>query len=293
MSHGVSTRTAAAASARASFDERYPALLKQALLRIGFESSYEPLTFQRRPNLRNRLYDLLNRLLAPRYELVRRRPYSPEDSISGKRCSFDADTMIGLHRLDNVELAIRTVIAKKIPGDLLEAGVWRGGAAIFMRAALEVFGDSTRRVFVADSFEGLPPPNPAEFSEDKDYDLSNVCDLAVSVERVQANFARYGWLDERVAFLKGWFKDTLPTAPVDSIAVLRADGDLYESTMDILNALYHKVSPGGFVIIDDYGAWPPCKKAVDDFRARHNVTDPIVTIDWTGVYWRKTHRHTQ
>lgn len=288
MSQGISTRTAAATNAQVSIDERYLTLLKHTLLRVGFESPYEPLTFQRRPNLRNRLYDLLNRLLAPRYELVRRRPHSREDSITGKRCSFDADTMIGLHRLDNVELAIRTVIAEKIPGDLLEAGVWRGGAAIFMRAALEVLGDSTRRVFVADSFEGLPPPNPAEFAEDQDYDLSNVCDLAVSVERVQGNFARYGWLDDRVTFLKGWFKDTLPTAPVETIAVLRADGDLYESTMDILNSLYHKVSPGGFVIIDDYGAWPPCKKAVDDFRARHNITDAIVTIDWTGVYWRKT-----
>lgn len=287
MSHGTSTRPAAAANAQSSIDDRYLSLLKHILLRVGFESPYEPLTFQRVPNLRTRLYDLLNRLIAPRYELVRRRPNCLEDSTSGKRCSFDADSMIGLHRLDNVELAIRTVVAEKIPGDILEAGVWRGGAAIFMRAALEVFGDPARRVFVADSFEGLPPPNTADFAEDKGYDLSNVCDLAVSLERVQTNFARYGWLDDRVVFLKGWFKDTLPTAPVDSIAVLRADGDLYESTKDILNALYHKVSPGGFVIIDDYGAWPPCKKAVEDFRAQHHITDPIITIDWTGVYWRK------
>lgn len=277
----------APSSSATSLDDRYLALLKHALLRVGFESPYEPLTFQRIPNLRTRLYDLLNRLVGPRYELVRRRPTSREDSITGKRCSFDADSMIGLHRLDNIELAIRTALAENIPGDILEAGVWRGGAAIFMRAALDVLGDHSRRVFVADSFEGLPPPDP-KFAEDKDYDLSDACDLAVSVDHVKANFARYGWLDDRVVFLKGWFKDTLPKAPVNSLAVLRADGDLYESTMDILNALYHKVSPGGFVIIDDYGAWPPCKRAVDEFRATHTITDPIITVDWTGVYWRKS-----
>jgi O-methyltransferase len=70
--------------------------------------------------------------------------------------------------------------------------------------------------------------------------------------------------------------------------VLRLDGDLYESTMDALVPLYDKVSPGGFVIVDDYGAWEPCRKAVDEFRHRHDITDPIIEVDWTGVYWRKT-----
>jgi len=110
----------------------------------------------------------------------------------------------------------------------------------------------------------------------------------VGAEQVRANFDRYGLLDDQVRFLEGWFADTLPMAPIEQLAVLRLDGDLYESTMDALVPLYEKVSPGGFVIVDDYGAWEPCRKAVDDFRAQHGITDEIVEVDWTGVYWRRS-----
>jgi O-methyltransferase len=104
---------------------------------------------------------------------------------------------------------------------------------------------------------------------------------------VRLNFARYGLLDDRVKFLVGWFKDTLPNAPIEKLAVLRLDGDLYESTIESLDALYAKVSPGGYVIADDYGSIPACRKAVDDFRARHGVTAQINRIDWAGAYWQK------
>lgn len=80
-----------------------------------------------------------------------------------------------------------------------------------------------------------------------------------SLEEVQENFRRYNLLDDQVQFLKGWFCDTLPTAPIEKLAVLRLDGDLYESIMDGLNALYDKVSPGGFIIVDDYGDFEPCR----------------------------------
>jgi O-methyltransferase len=90
-----------------------------------------------------------------------------------------------------------------------------------------------------------------------------------------------------VQFLKGWFKDTLPQAPIERLAVARLDGDMYESTMTAIEALYPKVQPGGFVIVDDYGAVPACKRAIEDYRARFGITEPIETIDWTGVYWRK------
>ncbi len=94
-------------------------------------------------------------------------------------------------------------------------------------------------------------------------------------------------LDEGVRFLKGWFKDTLPSAEAEAYAVLRLDGDMYESTMDALNALYPKLSPGGFLIVDDYGAVPACRQAVEDYRAVHGIDEPIIEIDWTGAYWRK------
>jgi O-methyltransferase len=104
---------------------------------------------------------------------------------------------------------------------------------------------------------------------------------------VQEHFRRFDLLDDNVRFLKGWFKDTLPSAPIEKLAVMRLDGDMYESTMDALKALYPKLSPGGFVIIDDYGCIPACKKAVEDYRAAHGIVEQIVTIDWSGVYWRK------
>ena len=107
------------------------------------------------------------------------------------------------------------------------------------------------------------------------------------MEEVQENFRRYSLLDDQVRFLKGWFCDTLPKAPIGQLAVLRLDGDLYESTMDGLNALYSKVSPGGFVIVDDYGDFAPCRNAVNEFRQLHGINEPIEKIDWTGVFWRK------
>ena len=97
----------------------------------------------------------------------------------------------------------------------------------------------------------------------------------------------YGLWDDQVRFLKGWFKDTLPNAPMQQIAVMRLDGDMYELTMDGLNALYPRLSVGGFVIIDDYVLLEPCRQAVDDYRRQHDITEEIVPIDFTGAYWRR------
>jgi O-methyltransferase len=132
----------------------------------------------------------------------------------------------------------------------------------------------------------LPPPT---HPEDKGFDFSSSAApiLAVSIDEVRALFSRYGLLDDRVRFLKGWFRDTLPSAPVDTIALLRLDGDLYESTMDALTALYDKVVDGGFVLVDDYGDFPPCRKAVDEFRQQRGIAEPLLTVDWSGAYWRK------
>jgi O-methyltransferase len=111
--------------------------------------------------------------------------------------------------------------------------------------------------------------------------------LAIDLETVQNLFDRYSLLDGQVRFLKGWFKDTLPSAPIEKLALLRLDGDLYESTRDALNALYHKVVPGGFVIIDDYGCLAPCRRAVDEFREKNKIAEPLTPVDWTAVYWQR------
>jgi len=197
-----------------------------------------------------------------------------------------AETMAGLVRLDNVQMCVTRAVLDHVPGDLLEAGVWRGGTTILMRALLDVLGDTSRSVWVADSFEGLPVPDADRYPADAEGDLSGHEELAVDLQTVRENFERYGLLDERVLFLPGLFKDTLPDAPIDRLCVLRVDGDYYESTMDVLLNLYPKVSPRGFVIVDDYSL-DPCREAVLDFRAKHAIDDPIIEIDWTGIYWRK------
>jgi O-methyltransferase len=199
-----------------------------------------------------------------------------------------AETMIGMKRLDNLQYCIQDVLARNVPGDLIECGAWRGGATIFMRAALLAYNDPARRVWVADSFQGLPAPNPAAYPVDLGEELFTHGDqLAIPVDTVRLNFARYGLLDNRVKFLVGWFKDTLPQAPIERLSVLRIDADMYEGTIQSLEALYSKVSPGGYVIVDDYGGLPRCRKAVDDFRQQQRITEPLKKIDWTGVYWRK------
>jgi hypothetical protein len=197
-----------------------------------------------------------------------------------------AFTMIGLKRLRNFRALIVRAIEEHVAGDILEAGAWRGGASILARAVLRAAGDTSRRVFVADSFKGLPPPDP-RYPQDAASSLHEHQELAVSLETVKGNFEKFGLLDDRVIFLEGWFRDSLPAAPVSQLAVLRLDGDLYESTSDSLQHLFDKVSPGGWVIVDDYFI-PACKAAVSDFLEARCLTPEIVPIDTMGVYFQKT-----
>jgi hypothetical protein len=215
-----------------------------------------------------------------------RHAYDPVLRSEGRDWPAEGETMIGLHRLDNLQACIVDVLERGVPGDLMETGVWRGGAAIFMRAVLKAYGDPERVVWAADSFAGLPRPDPERFPADAGDELWTQKPLAVPVDEVRANFERYGLLDDRVRFLEGWFRDTLPGAPVEQLALLRLDGDLYESTMVALEALYDRVSPGGYVLVDDY-ALPTCRAAVEDFRRDRAVAAPLEHVDWTGAFWRK------
>jgi O-methyltransferase len=200
----------------------------------------------------------------------------------------EAETMIGLARLRNLSVCAEDVLRAGVVGDFMEAGVWRGGACIYLRAILEAFGNHDRKVWVADSFQGVPPPDHMRYGADLGDTLYAYPELAVSLSTVQANFRRYGFLDDRVGFLPGWFRDTLPDAAVGPLALLRLDGDLYESTIITLRSLYGKVSPGGYVIVDDYGGIPACRQAVDDFRGELDIRDPLRRIDWAGVFWQVT-----
>jgi hypothetical protein len=99
---------------------------------------------------------------------------------------------------------------------------------------------------------------------------------------------RYGLLDDQVAFLRGFFSETLPNASIPALSVLRVDADLYESTLEVLNDLYSKLSVGGYAIFDDYQNLKDCRKAVDEYRQAHRISDPIIKVDSRAIFWKKT-----
>jgi O-methyltransferase len=268
--------------------KRYLELLKHALTFTLWPEPLIPIAHlnEDRPFLKRAAVRLMASTLRPTgYQLARDPKPTWEDRRDGGNWPYYADTMMGLTRLEHLQHCVETVLRESIPGDLIETGVWRGGGCIFMRGVLAAHGITDRTVYVADSFRGFPPIESAHDTgaapdESRAY-------LAVPIETVRENFRRYGLLDEQVVFLEGFFKATLPRAPIEQLAILRLDGDMYSSTTDALTALYPKLAPGGFCIVDDYGAIDACKQAVTDYRAAHSITTDIQTIDWTGVYWRK------
>jgi O-methyltransferase len=198
-----------------------------------------------------------------------------------------AQTMVGVERLHNVRACVETVLVEDVAGDLIETGAWRGGVGIMIRGVLAAYDDRRRSVWLADSFEGLPTPDPEAYPADAGDRSHERQHLAVSADEARDHFRRYGLLDDRVHLVEGWFRDTLPALRGHPWSLIRLDGDMYESTKVALDNLYAGLSPGGFVIVDDF-ALPACREAVEDFRREQGVDDPIARIDWTGVYWRKS-----
>lgn len=262
--------------------ELYVELLKRAIM--GELSANIPLTQVQPQSLPQRL--VVEFMGHFGLTVARRDPTDPVALREGRVFPKNADSMIGRARMDNVHQCAVAALTDGVPGDFIEAGVWRGGASILMRGILAAYGDPDRRVWVADSFQGVPPPNPDKHPVDAPSVYHEWDWLAVTVNEVRANFHRYGLLDERVEFVPGWFKDTLP-ALEGTWSLIRLDGDLYESTIDAICALYPSLSPGGFILVDDYWHIEGCRNAITDYRTEHNITEPIHTVDWTGVYWRR------
>jgi hypothetical protein len=192
--------------------------------------------------------------------------YSYERRLIGADYPQTALTMVGRLRLDNLQ-------------ECIETGVWRGGSCIFMRAVLAELGVTDRTVWVADSFQGMP--------HDPVFSSHEIAELRIPLDTVKANFERYGLLDDQVRFLPGWFNDTLPSAPIEKLAILRLDGDLYDSTMDALVSLYPKLQPGGFCIVDDYFIHV-CQAAVHEYRGSNDITEVIQPIDYFSRFWRRS-----
>lgn len=260
----------------------YLDLLKKALCNdIYPEAELRPLA----PSSKVRRL-LLNGLRGVDLTLVRRTNYrAMQGKVAYPGSPPYAHTMLSKERLDNLQYCLEQVLKNGVRGDFVETGVWRGGAVAFMLGVLKAHGVTDRTVWAADSFEGLPPPNQADFPSDGDVPWHTYQDAKVPLEAVQQNLSRYGLLSDQVRFLKGWFKDTLASAPIERLAVLRLDGDMYESTMQALEPLYPKISPGGFVIVDDY-ILPACKKAIHDYRDQHGIDAPIQRVDSDAVFWQ-------
>jgi O-methyltransferase len=267
----------------------YPELLKKTLsfslwpeppVRIDSFNYLRPAPVRAAISALSSVFDLAG------IELVYHRKVDSASREEGRFWPGLADTMIGMKRLDNLHRCVEQVLEDNVPGDFIETGVWRGGSCIFMCAALAAYGVTDRRVFVADSFAGLPEPNAERYPADRGDQHHIHKSLVVTEEQVRQNFRKYGLLDEQVVFLKGWFSDTLPAAPIERLAIMRLDGDMYGSRMDAFNSLYERLSPGGFCIIDDY-ALDGCRMAVDDFRRERGIEAPLIEVDRTGRYWRK------
>ncbi len=278
-------------SLRGGIAADYLELLKRSLTATVHQDVYTCSTTFDRPNLRKTpwaprrwaAYLVASAVALRQWELVKRCEH--EALEQGRAWPLVGETMVGKARLDNLQNCIEDVVRQSVPGDYIETGVWRGGASIFARGVMKALGVDDRRVWVADSFAGLPRPD-GRYKADADDITYSIVELAIPLEVVKENFRRYGLLDDQVRFLPGWFRDTLPTLGDQSWAVLRLDGDMYGSTMDALENLYPRLSPGGYVIVDD-GALPACRAAVDDFRSRHHIQDPIEQIDWTGCFWQR------
>lgn len=209
-------------------------------------------------------------------------------------------SMAGKRRLDNFAMAVSTVVGDGIPGDIIETGSWRGGASFVAVKVVELLAGQQRKVFICDSFKGIPkPPNDRQYStEDQNANFPVFSDL--SVERLVTDAQHLGLKTDSYQVVKGYFNESLPALLADQphliFSVLRLDGDTYFSTMDALRHLYPRLQPGGIVIVDDFIDWAGCRLAVDHYRAEHGISEPIMLVPHRkgeilrGAYWRKGHR---
>jgi len=196
--------------------------------------------------------------------------------------NVDAFTMVGYKRLCNIEQLMTEIKEAGIKGDVIETGVWKGGASIYMKYMVNKLKLNVK-VYVADSFKGLPEPT---YIEDHGDVHSQMPFLSVSKEQVMENFKFFELLDDNVIFLEGWFKDTLKKLK-NKFSLIRLDGDMYESTMDAIKYLYPLLNKGGFVIVDDYNVVEGCFKAITKYRKDNNITSEIIFIDEASMYWKK------
>ena len=198
-------------------------------------------------------------------------------------------TMTGDERVATLMNAVGYIIEHKIPGNIAECGVWRGGSMMAVARALMSHGDSSRHLYLYDTFEGMSEPTehdkslsgePAKSLLDRDPVGTGIWCLA-SIEEVRTNILSTGYPDERVHFIKGKVEETLPFVLPDRLALLRLDTDWYESTKHELIHLFPLLDSRGLLIIDDYGYWPGARKATDEYFSEHKLNLYLHRVDYS------------
>lgn len=189
-------------------------------------------------------------------------------------------------RLRSVRALIERIQQNAVAGDLFAACVSQGSVGIYMRGVLAAYGILDRTIFVAGSFAGPPAPDAGHQPADAGARHDSQTNPAVALERLRVCFNSFGLLDKQVGLLPGMTSDAAAATPVERLALLLLGWGSNGSTVAALNALYAKVSPGGFIVIDDY-VLDSCRKTVTDFRAAIGSTEPIQDIDGAAVFWQK------
>jgi O-methyltransferase len=220
----------------------------------------------------------------------------PSDFSAGEKADVEVVrplTMTSPERLVSLSRGIDHIVRQRIPGDIVECGVWRGGSMLLVARKLARLKDTGRKLYLFDTFEGMSEPGKEDVSavdNTSAKDLMNVADKMAgdnvwcysALDEVKANLGKGGYPMENIRFIKGKVEDTLPEPSIGQIALLRLDTDWYESTKHELETLYEKLVPGGILIIDDYGHWSGSQKAVDEFIAANNISIFLQRIDYTG-----------
>lgn len=223
----------------------------------------------------------------------------PDFGRAGALMQIRHNTMTSHRRSSKLWDFSKMICNSNVPGDFVECGVWKGGSAGLMGLAMAKYdAHKKRKLHLFDSFEGLPEPSEEDGVDAAIYSggvssgkLSSVHQCEAGLDEVQTFlFGKIGLPKSSIIFHQGWFQDTLPKLKEEpkEIALLRLDGDWYESTKVCFDHLYSRLSKGGIVLLDDYNCWEGCKKATDEYREANNIKDPIVTIDNEAVYWIKS-----
>jgi len=197
-------------------------------------------------------------------------------------------TKVSVKRLINLYRLAQKVNRLRLPGDIVECGVWNGGSAAIMAVADrdDTTSGKVRKLWLFDSFRGLPPPSNKDGKQARETYFQGWCQG--EPEKVKQIFRRFRLSLQPVNTVAGWFDETLPTADLQTIALLHVDADWYASVKIVLETLYDKVVEGGFIVLDDYWRWPGCREAVTDYLKEHQIQGVVLKqVDLHGVYFQK------